>query len=121
LNASQISQIFCDLSSPTSLRQLVLNGGEGSAKVSLNSRLKIGMNLAKAVLFFHTVHFVHKSIRPETVLVFKNTEGSLANSYLLGFGKFHLENTRTSLKGDAPWNTNIYRHPKRQGLNPEDE
>jgi hypothetical protein len=114
-------QIPTGLSKPTTLRQLLLKGTEASLACSLNSRFKLGLNLAKAVLLFHSTQFVHKSIRPETVLVFDSDDGKFGNSFLLGFGKFRLENAKTYMRGDDTWSTNIYRHPRRQGLHPEEE
>ena len=71
--------------------------------------------------YIHTCGFVHKSIRPETVLIFKTHNSILGKSFLLGFEKFRLAEGRTMRRGDCLWEKDLYRHPCRQGLNPEED
>jgi len=83
--------------------------------VSISFRLAIAKSMARAVIFLHSASFVHKNIRPETVLT---TESG--SSYLVGFQKFRATASHTYMLGDALWHENIYRHPTRQGVAPED-
>jgi serine/threonine protein kinase len=70
----------------------------------------------------HVYGFVHKGIRPETVLIFQDNISKLAASFLLGFEKFRPAQPGRTLKAsDSVWERNLYRHPWRQGLRLEDE
>nr|POF07130.1 hypothetical protein CFP56_31754 [Quercus suber] len=71
--------------------------------------------MARSVINLHSARFVHKNIRPETVLV-----TAFGTSYLVGFESFRSASTMTVLVGDAKWEQNLYRHPLRQGEAPED-
>ena len=83
--------------------------------VSVSFRLAIAKSMARAVIFLHSASFVHKNIRPETILT--TDSGS---SYLVGFQRFRATASHTYMLGDALWHENIYRHPTRQGVAPED-
>jgi len=83
--------------------------------VSLSFRLAIAKSMARAVIFLHSASFVHKNIRPETVLT---TESG--SSYLVGFQRFRATASHTYMLGDALWHENVYRHPTRQGVAPEE-
>jgi hypothetical protein len=109
------------LRTPASLRHFLTPMDGKHSQHSLNDRFKIALTLARSVLFFHSLHFVHKNIRPEIVLIFESDDGKFDASFLIGFEKFRLEAGKTFLGGDATWEKNIYRHPKRQGLRPEEE
>ena len=76
--------------------------------------------LTQSVSYIHTYNFVHKSIRPDTILVLKNDDTDLAASFLLGFEKFRTADGQTLKSGDSAWEKDLYRHPQRQGFNPED-
>src|SRR5205085_843846 len=54
------------LRSPKSLRSLLV---EGDLNSPLNYRFDIAKQLTNSVLFVHSSQFVHKYIRPETVIV----------------------------------------------------
>ena len=103
---------------PTCLRQLLLQPPTSS----LSQVLNIARQLAKAVSFMHTCNFVHKNIRPETILVFPDDSAptTLGAAYLLGFDSFRSLNFYTRRNGDAAWERNLYRHPLRQGLNAQE-
>lgn len=83
--------------------------------VSISFRLAIAKSMARAVIFLHSASFVHKNIRPETILT--TDSGS---SYLVGFQRFRATASHTYMLGDALWHENLYRHPTRQGVAPED-
>jgi serine/threonine protein kinase len=116
-----------------SLRDMLLNTDE--AQVPLSRRLSIGRELAKAVSYVHTFAFVHKNIRPESVLCFEEDSSRLgdqdetsssvffpaptkSHACLVGFDAFRVVDGGTLLGGDLTWERNVYRHPLRQGTNP---
>lgn len=103
---------------PRSLRQILLSP---DADDSLTSRFRVAQQLAQSVSYVHTCKFVHKSIRPDTVLVFEDERSTLGASFLLGFEKFRTAARGTLRAGDCAWERDLYRHPRRQGLKPEDE
>ncbi|KAI1208017.1 uncharacterized protein F4807DRAFT_462108 [Annulohypoxylon truncatum] len=103
---------------PVSLRSELLK----RPIVSLSTVIDIARQLAMAVSFVHTCDFVHKNIRPETVLLLTNSDPELAESkmglgsvHLLGFDRFRSVNFSTMRRGDTAWERNLYRHPLRQG------
>lgn len=106
------------LKNPQSLRQILISADK---TLSLSDRFRIAQHLAQSVSYVHTYGFVHKSIRPDTVLVFQNASSVLGSSFLLGFEKFRTADGRTLRAGDCAWEKELYRHPRRQGLRPEDE
>ncbi len=70
------------LKSPQSFRSLLLKGDQ---LYPLDERIDLAKQLAKSVLFVHTSQFVHKNIRPETILVFKHDTSALGKPFLVGF------------------------------------
>ena len=93
----------------------------------LNHRLRFCSDIAQAVLYVHLVGWVHKSIRPDNILVLREQgEGelpprrrfpyTLASPYLAGFEYARNAKALSDRKSDAEWRVNIYRHPKRQFL-----
>ncbi|KAF5498048.1 hypothetical protein CGCS363_v008522 [Colletotrichum siamense] len=101
---------------PISLRNLLLQ----ERMLSLTRVVEIAKQLARAVSFIHTLDFVHKNIRPETILIFPDhgSEKSceIFSAYLLGFDSFRNVNFHTLKVGDDAWERNLYRHPTRQGI-----
>jgi hypothetical protein len=82
---------------------------------SLSDRFGIAIQLARAVCSIHTFEMVHKSIRPENILLFEDQKTTLGSAYLLGFEQVRMEDAPTRLQGDPNWELNVYRHPQRQG------
>ncbi|KFY30170.1 hypothetical protein V494_08234 [Pseudogymnoascus sp. VKM F-4513 (FW-928)] len=103
------------LSNPQSLRSVLLSG----TSYPLDERLNLAKRLASSILFVHTVQFVHKNVRPETIIVFKNENSDIGAPYLVGFEQFRVEDGNTYRAGDDIWEHNLYRHPSRQGTHPE--
>jgi hypothetical protein len=62
---------------------------------------------------------VHKSISPESVLMFADVEAARNMTVLVGFGEFRSAGGGTIMMGDDAWERNIYRHPARQGEHPK--
>ena len=105
------------LSVPQSLRASLL---AGEANHSLSDRLEIAKELAKSISFVHTLGFVHKNLRPENILISTDRPSSLGHSFLVGFENFRSAEGHTLRHGDSAWEKNLYRHPRRQGLRPDD-
>ncbi|OBT41969.1 hypothetical protein VE00_06626 [Pseudogymnoascus sp. WSF 3629] len=103
------------LSNPQSLRSVLLSG----TSYPLNERLDLAKRLANSILFVHTVQFVHKNIRPETIIVFQNEHSDIGAPFLVGFEQFRFEDGSTYRAGDDIWEHNLYRHPSRQSTHPE--
>ncbi|KAH8808783.1 HET-s/LopB domain protein [Xylogone sp. PMI_703] len=103
------------ISNPKSLRSILLSG----TPYPLNERLDLAKRLTSSILFLHTVQFVHKNIRPETIIVFKNEHSEIGAPFLAGFEQFRIEDGHTYLRGDNIWDHNLYRHPSRQGTHPQ--
>jgi hypothetical protein len=106
------------MENPRSLRSILKSA---DVNLSLSDRFRVALQLATSVSYIHTYGFVHKNIRPETVLIFQNQKSPLGASFLLGFEKFRFADGRTMLLGDCVWEKNLYRHPRRQGLKPEED
>ncbi|KAJ6440645.1 het-s domain-containingprotein [Purpureocillium lavendulum] len=106
---------------PASLRDKLLHG----PRDSLSRTLATARQLARAVSFVHTCDFVHKKIRPETILLFLDDTGAppraLGSTYLVGFDSFRNVRYQTLRRGDAAWERNLYRHPSRQGIFAQEE
>jgi hypothetical protein len=90
------------------------------ANHTLTDRFKLAKQLAKSVSYVHTLGFVHKNVRPETILAFQDNKSALGSLFLTGFEKVRMAIGRTRLSGDSAWEKNLYRHPQRQGVNPEE-
>lgn len=106
-------------SSIRSVRDLLLSG---KSHESLSDRFEMAKQLANAVYYVHLYGFVHKNIRPETILsVGKADDTSLpCTACLVGFQVIRNADGRTfAVAGAMEWETNIYRHPLRQGDNAE--
>ncbi|KAI9713713.1 MAG: hypothetical protein M1812_006551 [Candelaria pacifica] len=114
-----IFDIPTGLDRPRSLRSL-LNESKGRPH-HLNERFQLAKSLAKSVMFIHTSSFVHKNIHPETILLFEEANAVLGVPFLVGFENFRSATGHSYLIGDSLWHKNLYRHPKRQGLHPEEE
>ena len=111
-----IYKIQPELSKATTLRVMLTEPSP-----SLDAKFRLGRSLARSVMAVHCADFVHKNVRPETVVVFEATKDTLPVSYLVGFERFRPRTAGTNLIGDMVWERNIYRFPLRQGLRPEQE
>ena len=97
-----------------SLMELLLRG-----PVSLDAKYAIAKSLTRGVLAVHAADFVHKSIRPDNILVFDSSQDRDTKAYLVGFELTRPATANTSLIGDMLWERNLYRHPSRQGIRPQ--
>lgn len=103
---------------PQSLRELLIIGRQ---TYPLSDRVRIANQLAKSVSFVHMYSFVHKNIRPETIMILEDGESELGSLFLTGFKIFRMVGEQSGRLGDSDWARNIYRHPQRQGLYPEED
>ncbi|UKZ96455.1 uncharacterized protein TrAFT101_011244 [Trichoderma asperellum] len=108
-----------------SLRHRLLSGASGEHD-SLSARFDLARQLVKAVSYVHLYEFVHKNIRPETILILrKENHGSVnagecdETAMLVGFDVLRDAEGKTNRLGDDDWEKNLYRHPHRQGKTPE--
>ena len=91
------------LTSPKSLRSYLM---EGNPSYPLNSRFDLAKQLTNSVLFVHSSQFVHKNIRPETIIVFEKEDSKrndLGGLFLVGFEKFRPSEGITVRTGDGLW------------------
>jgi hypothetical protein len=98
----------------SSLREFLLLHGQKASMASLSRRVAIAQSLARSVSSVHTFEFVHKNIRPESVLLL-GSDCEASATFLLGFDSFREADGATSLLGDVSWDRNLYRHPTRHG------
>jgi hypothetical protein len=87
---------------------------------SLTERYGLAKQLARSISYIHTLGFVHKNVRPETVLVLDHRDVALGSLFLVGFDKVRVADSHTLRVGDTAWEKNIYRHANRQGVKPEE-
>ena len=99
---------------PSSLRAPLMRD-----PVSLDAKYRIAKSITRGVLAVHAADFVHKSIRPDSILVFSSPKDQDIRAYLVGFERSRPAASGTSLTGDMIWERNLYRHPSRQGLKSE--
>lgn len=104
-----------------SLRHRLLSGPRGEHD-SLSARFDLARQLVNAVSYVHLYEFVHKNIRPETILILSkgkygstNAGGGDETAVLVGFDVLRDAEGKTNRLGDDDWDKNLYRHPQRQG------
>ncbi|OQE19839.1 hypothetical protein PENSTE_c014G02999 [Penicillium steckii] len=102
---------------PCSLRSALL---QTKNDFDLNERVHLAVSLARSVVFLHASRIVHKNITPENVVLLRSDNETLGTPFLVGFERFRFDERRTNMTGDDNWEKNIYRHPQRQGLQPEE-
>lgn len=110
---------------PRTLRSCLLS----HAPHNLTERFELAKQVARSVNYVHTLDFVHKNVRPENFVGFGGNEletsfngncNGLGSFFLLGFGQVRKADGNTFLQADEAWEKNIYRHPDRQGLYPDE-
>lgn len=100
-----------------SLRRLLLHQEK---PYPLNERMRLAVSLARSVVFLHASKIVHKNISPENIIMLNSGPDALGDPFLVGFERFRFDERRTNKIGDNRWEKNLYRHPQRQGLHPEE-
>ncbi|KAL7896120.1 hypothetical protein HDV63DRAFT_388668 [Trichoderma sp. SZMC 28014] len=101
-----------------SLRHRLLSGPSGEHD-SLSARFDLARQLVNAVSYVHLYDFVHKNIRPETILILNRgnhrSDNADETTILVGFDVLRDAEGKTNRLGDDDWEKNLYRHPQRQG------
>ncbi|CAI7622983.1 unnamed protein product [Penicillium manginii] len=103
----------------------------GRPRFSLTARLKLCCDIAKAVLYVHVMDWVHKGLRPDSILFLgsvpktamtdANYTHALPPCYVAGFEHSRAVQMHSDRKSDAEWAKNLYRHPNRQALSGNSE
>ena len=93
------------LTEPKSLRDILLS----TTRYPLDDQIGLAKKLVNSVLFVHTAQFVHKNIRPETIIAFRNEHSSIGAPFLVGFEQFRVEDGSTYRIGDGRWEHNLCR------------
>ncbi|ROW10358.1 hypothetical protein VMCG_02007 [Cytospora schulzeri] len=115
LKLTLVFRVPPSLGGPRSLRDLLLNTENPK---SLTQHFDLAKDLAKSVGYVHTFGFVHKNIRPESVLIFSSPGGRSLSTFLVGLDDFRRDEGYTERIGDSFIERNLYRHPSRQGSSP---
>lgn len=118
-------------SPPRSLRDLLSTSAaryqdddKGDLLIPLNHRIRLANRIATAVLYVHSGYFVHKRIKPESIIIFDNDASStfpvsIGQPFLTGFIHSRLDTGATNLEGDHAPEDCIYQHPERWGIRAE--
>jgi hypothetical protein len=129
-NLELVFEVPAELEKPRTLIDLIrstsfdVHGGG----FSLDDRIQLAYNISEVVLNVHLCHFVHKNIRTETILVFQRKaaddtptgSSTIGVPYLTKWTMLRKDNHTSSRSGDSEWMRNIYRHPQRQGDQPQE-
>jgi serine/threonine protein kinase len=96
----------------------------------LENRFEFARKIACAVMYTHVMGYVHKSIRTSNIIVLDKDSSQLSSAarfpkhlgepFLCGFETARHDKAISDQHGDAHWRFNIYRHPRRQGIHPQD-
>lgn len=91
---------------------------EASLLPSITERIALATSLARSLIFLHEARFVHKNIRPETIILLAEVSSpqKLGRPFIIGFVEIRSDDKDTTLRGDDEIDKNLYRHPQRQGL-----
>lgn len=130
--SSEFRLVFSIPERVTSIQTLRSVLVEGKLDHSLSARIRLATSLARSVIFLHEARFVHKNIRPETILLFHTSDNpagdgnhdttrttTLGTPHLIGFEELREDDAETAMCGDNLPERNLYRHPHRQGLCPQ--
>ncbi|KAF2821236.1 hypothetical protein CC86DRAFT_111171 [Ophiobolus disseminans] len=102
---------------PMSLYDMI-SSNKVDVRLNLPSRFIVAAKLAKAIATLHSDGWVHKSLRSDSVVFFReNLSRSLMvkNPYLVNFEYSRPQASHTKLEVDTDPERNLYRHPDRQG------
>lgn len=103
---------------PLSLHSMIV-GNDQATRLDLLQRFEIAQDIAKSINAFHSDGWVHKNIRSECVVFFReNTTPKpiLKSPYLVNFGSSRPATAGSKMESDNDLERNLYRHPKRQRM-----
>ncbi|KAF9776677.1 hypothetical protein IL306_005119, partial [Fusarium sp. DS 682] len=107
-------------SQPTTLAN-ILDANHKGGRPSLTARIRLAHKLTLCLQRLHTYSWVHKSLRPENVLLFppENTLSEIQNAFedprIVGFEYSRQDSDFSDQFGESEIKRNIYRHPTRWG------
>jgi HET-S-like prion-inhibition and propagation protein len=90
----------------------------GSNIPHIGDRVKLACDLSLSLCLLHTAGWVHKGIRSENVIFFKDDPpGTLSEAYLLGFEYSRPSNNEahSDLLQNDNWETSLYQHVNARG------
>ena len=101
--------------------------GQGHAgRRPLDYRYRLAHQISETVLSIHTLNRVHKNIRPDTILmIHSQSQEAISDDldfgtpYMIDWTMLRKINAPSSMVGENDWQKDIFRHPRRQGLQPE--
>jgi hypothetical protein len=105
---------------PTTLAS-ILDARYKGGRPSLTARMRLAHKLALCLQRLHAYSWVHKSLRPDNVLLFPpddalpGVEKALEDPRLVGFEYSRQESDFSDQFGESEIKRNIYRHPTRWG------
>ncbi|RGP71271.1 kinase-like pk-like [Fusarium longipes] len=108
------------ISQPTTLAN-ILDANHKGGRPSLTARIRLAHKLTLCLQRLHTYSWVHKSLRPENVLLFpsENTLSEIQNAFedprIVGFEYSRQDSDFSDQFGESEIKRNIYRHPTRWG------
>jgi hypothetical protein len=122
-----------DFGNPSTLRgtmlQTPISTDEPGGGHALESRFRLAHQISESVLSVHATGFVHKNIRPDTILLLRSLSSASPSSpqtlpgvqpYLTFWMMLRKATDLSSLRGEDDWQRDIYRHPDRQGTQPQE-
>lgn len=109
----------------TMLKTPTSDNGPGGG-YTLDSRIRLAHLISISVLSVFNGDFVHKNIRPDTILLLRPLNLDSAQSlisatpYLTYWTMLRKASDLSDVGGETSWVRNIYRHPQRAGLQPQE-
>jgi hypothetical protein len=107
-----------EISAPESLHS-VIETASSTSLWPLATRFKIAQSIARSIGAFHADGWVHKSVRSQSVVFFKDRSDKhllLTSPYLVDFEYSRPESGSTLLLRDNNNEKNLYRHPEIQDV-----
>jgi serine/threonine protein kinase len=90
---------------------------------ALQERVALSRELCETVMSVHASGLVHKNIRPDTIIMIQQAsdpQDALGSAYLTSWSMLRKATELSSRRGSDNWIENLYRHPRRQGCQPEE-
>ncbi|KAM0340368.1 hypothetical protein ACHAPU_010504 [Fusarium lateritium] len=131
------------LGNPRSLLNLLLDpiNKKSGAKHPLNHRIALAKSLVVAIFILHSANFVHKQIRPDTIIILDQMPSielsvsavgatdpakltypyAISNPFLVGFDNVRKVDAASLMLPVEEWEKNMYLSPERHRLQPGDE